>query len=187
MAAHEEDYKLHFDMAMNTVDELLEQLNEVTTKLEDCKQINNPICYDLTDFQESKDNDEVVCSFAYYISTNGYRMALVIYPNGNCAGEGSHVSVYAESLKGKYDAKLKWPFVGKITFALLNQLEDKNHHQKTAVVGEESNVNISYGYSKFIPHSELGYDPVKNTQYLKDDTLYFRMSVEVPDSKPWLE
>ena len=30
----------------------------------------------------------------------------------------------------------------------------------------------------FIPQSALGYDAVNNSQYLKDDTLYFRMSVE---------
>ena len=28
---------------------------------------------------------------------------------------------------------------------------------------------------------------VKNTQYLKDDTLYVGVSVEVSDHKPWLE
>ena len=36
-------------------------------------------------------------------------------------------------------------------------------------------------------HSALGYDAKKNTQYLKDDTLYFRVSVAVADHKPWLE
>ena len=41
--------------------------------------------------------------------------------------------------------------------------------------------------SGFIPHSALGHDPVKNTQYLKDDTLYFRVFVEVVDHKPWLQ
>ena len=43
------------------------------------------------------------------------------------------------------------------------------------------------GHLQYIPHSELSRNPASNTQYLKDDTLYFRISVEVSDHKPWLE
>ena len=43
-----------------------------------------------------------------------------------------------------------------------------------------------WDFMHFIPHSALAHDPVKNTQYLKDDTLYFRVSVEVAEQKPWL-
>ena len=74
---------------------------------------------------------------------------------------------------------------------LLNQLEDKNHHQKIATLTAASNIQVgdrdTWGYAQFIPHSALDYDAVKNTQYLKDDTLYFRMSVEPADHKPWLQ
>ena len=47
-------------------------------------------------------------------------------------------------------------------------------------------VGDNWGRHHLIPHSQLGRDPVKNTQYLKDDTLYFRVSVDIPDYKPWL-
>jgi hypothetical protein len=38
-----------------------------------------------------------------------------------------------------------------------------------------------------IDHSELNHDPVNNTQYLMDETLFFRVTVEAADYKPWLE
>ena len=38
------------------------------------------------------------------------------------------------------------------------------------------------GYFEFVSHSQLAHDPVKNTQY---DTLYFRVSVDIPDHKPF--
>ena len=116
-------------------------------------------------------------------------MEMEVIANGNGLGEGTHVSAYAAILHGKYDTELKWPFIGEITFTLLNQLEDKNHHQMTTEVTATENMQVegNWGYPQFIPYSELGYDPVKNTQYFKDDTLYFRMSVEVADHKPWLE
>ena len=35
-------------------------------------------------------------------------------------------------MKGDSDDSLTWPFTGKVTFELLNQLEDNNHHKMTA-------------------------------------------------------
>ena len=125
----------------------------------------------------------------FYTHPNGYRMALRVDANGVGAGEGTHVSVYAPILVGEYDAELEWPFVGSVTFILLNQLEDKNHHAEVVHFDATKNarVNGAWCYPDFIPHSALAHDPVKNIQYLKDDTLYFKMAVEVTNRKPWLE
>ena len=92
-------------------------------------------------------------------------------------------------MKGKFDAFLKWPLVAKVTFTLLNQLEDKNHYTKTVPFNTVHNARVgkTLGNILYIPHSALTHDPVKNTEYLKDDTLYFRASVKVTDHKPWLE
>ena len=178
MAAHEEDDKFHLRMAMDTTVKLKEQDALKVLKLK------------ITNYQEKKENSDSVESPSYYTSPNGYRMALDVDVNGEGAGEGTHVSVYAPILKGKFDDDLKWPLIGKITFTLLNQLEDKNHHQDILELTAKHNAQAgetAWGYSKFIPHSALDYDAVNNTQYLKDDTLYFRMSVEPADHKPWLQ
>ena len=82
------------------------------------------------------------------------------------------MSVYAPIYKGRYDAKLNWPFIKKITFTLL---EGKNHHQMTPEVTAANNAQVrkpGWGFHKFVPHSELGYNPDKYTQYLKDDTIF---------------
>ncbi len=110
--------------------------------------------------------------------------------NGVGGGRRTHVSVYAYIIKGKYDDELNWPFVGKVTVKLLNQLEDENHHGSAITLTPEVNINagdIGRGCPKYIPHSRFSRDSASNTQYLKDDTLYFRISVEVSDHKPWLE
>ncbi len=99
-------------------------------------------------------------------------------------------------MKGDNDDSLSWPFTGTVTVELLNQLEDKNHHKKTThipsrrcasqrvVDGERGE---GYGWPKFISHADLAHKPLTNSQYLKDDTLIFRVSAEAPDYKPWLE
>ena len=94
--------------------------------------------------------------------------------------------MFASILKGEYDAKLKWPILGKMTFTLLNQLEDKNHHTYAMTLDTADNTIVGgtiWRFAIFIPHSALAHDPVKNTQYLKNDTLYFRMEVET-EHKP---
>ena len=96
------------------------------------------------------------------------------------------MSAYAYILEGEYDAELKWPFVEEVTITLLNQLEDENHHTKV-VNFDNHRVGSIRGYAKFTPHSGLTHNPSKNTQYLQNDTLYFRVSLEVSDHKPWLE
>ena len=116
-------------------------------------------------------------------------MAVMVYANGYGDGKGTHVSVFARTLEGKYDAELKWPFVGKVVITLLNQLEDKNHHTYTTsfTAADKRTRTDAWGKPQFIPHSALAHDPVKNTQYLKDDTLHFKVEVQVEDHKPWLQ
>ena len=183
MAAHEQDDILHLSKVLNAVVELQEKV----LKLESAA--NTTTKFKLTNFQEKKDSNERFTSPFFYTSPGGYHMAIWVDANGFGAGKGTHVSVFTTILEGKYDTKLSWPFVGKVTFTLLNQLEDKNHKTMVLTIGLTENINVqtSRGFPQFKSHSKLGHDPVKNTQYLKDDTLYFKVSVEVSDYKPWLE
>jgi TNF receptor-associated factor 4 len=117
----------------------------------------------------------------FYTHPNGYRMALRVEANGWGSGKGTHVSVEAPIIEGLHDAELEWPFIGRVTFTLLNQLEDKNHYIRVVAFHATKNARVgsARGKSQFILHSALAHDPVRNIQYLKDDTLHFRMSVEV--------
>ncbi len=89
-----------------------------------------------------------------------------------------------------HDDSLSWPFNGRVTFELLNQLEDKNHHRETTTfpANNESSLRVvddergpGYGWRKFISHTDLTHKPRINIQYLKDDTLIFRVTAEAPD------
>ena len=84
--------------------------------------------------------------------------------------------------------------VTKPTVELLNQLEDKNHHKrvihfnyKTPDECKNTVGTTGWGNPKFIPHTDLGLNSSTNTHYLMNDTLYFRVSVNVHSkTKPWL-
>jgi TNF receptor-associated factor 4 len=188
MAAHEQEDQFHFHMALETVasqQRVISKLQQITEPLQ-----LQPKILVLTKYHKKKENDEQFQSPPFYTHSNGYHMALRVFVNGRGAGKGTHVSVYAPLLEGEHDAKLKRIFIGEVTFTLLNQLEDKNHCTETMSLDATHNVHVggtAWGFPQFIPHSALAHDPVKKTQYLKDDTLCFRVSVKVADRKPWLE
>ena len=99
------------------------------------------------------------------------------------------MSVFVAIVKGEYDAELKWPFTGKVQYTLLNQVKDDEHHTVTQTfdITAGAHVGVYWGLRNFIPHTKLALDSVLNMQYLKDDTMYFRVSVEAINHKPWLE
>ena len=111
-------------------------------------------------------------------------------------GKGTHVSVYLHLMKGDNGGTLTWPIRYKCTITLLNQLKDDGHYSMTATSADETAVHNSrvmhlgrgrgktgWGFPHFIPHDQLGLQEDKQCQYLKDDSLYFRVQVAC---KPWL-
>ena len=158
--------------------------------LQSVTRTGKPLIFKLTEYQKKKDNNETAESPSFYTSPEGYHVCLTVDANGYGNGKQTHVSVYAEILEGEHDKSLKWPFTGTYVFELLNQLEDKNHRTETMNIGSEKETNVGnpcWGHDQFIPHSKLSHDPFNNTQYLKDDTLYFRLTVTPSDHKPWLD
>ena len=120
-------------------------------------------------------------------------MHLSVNVNGY-AEDSRYLSVFAYLMVGQYDSWLQWPFKGSITIQLLNQARDEYHQ---AVVVEFKNApekacervmcgyksTCGFGKAKFIRLEDLDYNK-KDTNYLKEDCLYFRVSVK--PEKPWL-
>jgi TNF receptor-associated factor 4 len=182
MPTHEQDDQLHLHMALETVNKLQLTANSLQATL----NLLLPKAFALSEYQEKKDAGERFQLPPFYTHPNGYRMGVEVYANGYGDGEGTHVSVRAIIFEGEHDAGLKWPFIGKVTFTLLNQLEDDHHHSNFVYFGDADTacVGCVMDEPKFMPHSALVAD---HPQYLKDDTLYFQVEVEeVADRKPWL-
>ena len=161
--------------------------------------ISNAIDYrfKVSKFNRHKKQGNEVYSPAFYTSHGGYMMCICVHANGHAHNKGTCVSVFASLMRGENDDHLPWPFTGTVTFELLNQLEDTNHHSRVATfpyshkasqrVMDGERAPIGYGYSCYISHSSLGYDEVKHCQYLKDDCLYFKVTVDAEaTTKPWL-
>ena len=130
-------------------------------------------------FLEKKKYNMQWYSDPVYSHFGGYKMCLRVDANGNRIGGGkdTHVSVFAYLMQGDNDDNLKWPFKGTIKVSLLNQLEDGQHHTKSPWtsfndrITEQERASGGQGLDQFVSHQDLDY----NCQYLKDDTLFFRV------------
>ena len=91
------------------------------------------------------------------------------------------------SVIGAFDALLKWPFDYRVTFYLLDQ--DQDHTQRKHIkfsikpnpcpenepfLGRPKlEKNASFGGAKFAKHDEI-----ETRNYLKDDTIFLKISVD---------
>ena len=158
MAAHEQDDKLHLHLALKTVNIQEGAINtlQLTTKMQkvtiDSLQVaidslqaevkalqvkvdsqynklknEDSRTFRLSEYLKKKEDNEYFEFPPFLTHPRGYYVA---HTNGWGSGKGTHVSVHAPILKGEYDVELKWPLLGRVTFTLLNQLEDANHHTR---------------------------------------------------------
>ena len=161
-----------------------------------------PIRLVITNFTEKKSNNRVWHSLPFYTHPQGYKLCLMVYANGRSNdegdGEGTHVSMYANVMRGAFDDNLKWPFQGSVVLQLCNQLEDKRHcghiisfreaadpKAISRVTGREI-AESECGTPTLIAHNDLNFNAVNNCQYLKDDCLHFRIIVVESLSEPWV-
>ena len=141
-----------------------------------------PVTFKLGNFTLWVKTKEVWLSSPFFAFTEGYQMFLSVEAAGN--DEGTHVSVFLYLMKGPYDDELEqsghWPLRGRFTIELLNQLNDSDHYSPTVMYIPSSSDKRMYGDKidavevavEFISHDTL----FKHDGYLKDDTLYFRIS-----------
>ena len=192
---HEGDSEQHLQLAIDTVHQQQITIKDQETIIAQSRGM--PMKYKFTNYDQHKTVDDIIYSPAFYTSPGGYKMCICVYANGNGEGKGTHVSVFAYLMKGENDDHLPWPFTGRVTAELLNQLEDKNHRSMITIfhtneassrqVANEERSSNGWGQPHYIAQSDLGYNATKSCQYLKDDCLYFRFSVVAKSSlKPWL-
>ena len=145
-----------------------------------------PMEFIISDYHEKKEANQVWYSSPFYTHNRGYKFRLEVYPNGRGTGRGSHLSVYAQLMRGEYDDELEWPFEGIITFELWNWREDKNRCQHSVSVDLDRSADRHHknsfrvtglGKPQFISLTDLA--STTNTEYLCDDYLKLRVSAIV--------
>ena len=188
----------HLDLAMVQLKDAMVQLKKHGEKFTEMHC--TPLVIKMSQFSQLKVNNKRWYSPGFYTHTCGYKMCFSVDANGYGAGKGTHVSVFLHLMKGENDDALTWPIKYMCTITLLNQLKDEGHHTVT-INSPEGKDDIAlylgrvlsgdkaagWGHAQFIAHTKLDLQEKEQCQYLKDDSLYFRVKVELkPAVKPWL-
>ena len=152
-----------------------------------------PLTFNLMNYEVCKEENEIWVSPPFYSHPYGYKMCLRVFTNGFLDGVGTHISAYIAILPGEFDDLLTWPFSGAVTFLLLNQRKDREHVIHTVNFDTPQNIALrlkpdpskvidpaqasGWGCHTLVAHASLpaqGY--FSDTEYLKNDTLQFRVS-----------
>ena len=146
-----------------------------------------PPIFILNSFEQQKSSDDRWFSPSFYTHIGGYRMCLSVTANVWGDGKGTHVAVSVYMMRGEFDDHLQWPFKGVVGVQLINQRESGGYVEKEVVsesdkcegtlcrVLEGERAKKGWGRSKFFCHSDL-YKPEEGKEYLKNDTLKFKVS-----------
>ena len=116
---------------------------------------------------------------SFYTHKNGYKIELSVkfLPNGEI---GTDVYVTARVVEREHGNKSVWPFYGELGIDLINWRNDKNHkHIKIAFheYDQSDVVQSSVGILKLEEYSQLTYNSATNTEYLRNDCLFFKVAL----------
>ena len=143
-----------------------------------------PVVIKLAEFEEYKKTNSCLYSTGFYTRDGGYKMCLVLCPNGRSYGSDDHIAVGACMMKGDHDHHLAWPVRGTLTVQLLNQLKDCNHSEATQFHFDGCSKNChkvqivshhAVWNNQLMPHKRLSYDAERNCQYLMSDCVFLRV------------
>jgi len=120
------------------------------------------------------------CFYSQPFSICGYKMCMVVWPNGKYHGMGTHISTYFHMMRGDNDSRLRWPFRGRMTFQIVNHDGPISYHKTINInnnpLPQVLNSEMSrdaVGLARCIPHSQL--PTRKKRLYIKDGCLHIRI------------
>ncbi|CAF4143157.1 unnamed protein product [Adineta steineri] len=105
----------------------------------------------------TNDPRKSIYSSPFYSFSNGYKMCLRLFLNGDVKARDTHMSLYLVLMRDRInDVNLQWPFKFKVKFTLINHLLSNNNQSVSFWPDITSNcfqyptsdINIPYGKSK---------------------------------------
>jgi len=134
-----------------------------------------PFHFTMSNFNQLKTKKTSWYSHPMYTHTRGYKLCIAVVWEFS-----THMSVDLYSMPGEFDATLQWLAKFTITLQLLNQHRDQDHITVTTQFQwkkpERGRQHVDYFTYKLIAHTDLELNAQKQTQYLKDDCLRFRIT-----------
>jgi len=127
--------------------------------------------------------DVLIYSESFYTSEPGYNLRLNANLYGAGSSRGTHIALYLQVMKGKYDGIMKWPFPFKITLNVLPQKEgvepincSVHSNGNAELLGRPANEKGNPGRGR---HGLVSHNEIARNGFAKDDTIYFKVVVHL--------
>ena len=181
MSEHEKDDGAHLQLAMTTLQKQKKYFKLISPSLMAINGTLYPTVFKIPNFRFSK-TESIAMLFIEHSAP--YKFVVQFQFD-------KFISIYFYIQQGPYDDILEWPFSETITVELLNQQEDSDHHKNSFSFPSDygkkptslSANTDGYGLHQFITYKMLR---EKASQYIQDDTLYFRVTMATKKYKSWL-
>ena len=125
---------------------------------------------------------KMIASAPFYTENYGYKLKLVMFPNGSGPGNNTYIAVWIVVMKGEYDAILPWPFNKNVKFTVIDQQEHPGKRENftrqwfadkaPSFQRPTEEENAGRGINQFISHEKLNSKP-----YIVDDTLFLQFEI----------
>lgn len=79
----------------------------------------------VANFDRYQTYNSLFLSDPFYSHPGGYKMVVIVRPNGVGDKIRSHVSLHVHLLPGEFDDQLHWPFSGKVTVQAYNRTKEQ--------------------------------------------------------------
>ena len=90
----------------------------------------------VANFDHYRVHNHIFKSDPFYSHPAGYKLVVIIRPNGNGERKGTHVSLHVHLLPGEFDDQLRWPFSGKITVQAYSRTKEQWSFQRVIEMNE---------------------------------------------------
>ena len=155
-----------------------------TAEIFKCSNQICPVIIKMSEYSVKRRDAIEWYSDPFYTHNKGYKMCLKVYSAGTGVGKGTHLSVFLYLMKGPHDDELAWPLKGRFQIKLLSQICDDQHHSETATYNDNTpdgyasratsyRSRSGWGFNQFIKNE---YNLTPPCQFLKDDSLFFRVT-----------
>lgn len=136
------------------LDQVGEAVGKETAELEARLTPSPPFYFTLCNFEHYQTVGFQWQSQPFHTSPQGYKLSIVVYPQGISGGKGTHVSLFVSILRGEYDDQLEWPFKGLVTVEVFNYAL-QSWDRKPEIQFEESD-NVKFTGQPVNSHSNAG-------------------------------
>ena len=182
------------EMQLASRDDLI---SEMRSQLDQCRDIidefkngstNGTLIWKLNNFRESLNSALSYKSFSIYspvimTSKFGYKLCAQLFPAGSTDCNGQYMSIYFHLLPTEHDDVLKWPFTSKISFTLIDQVEngDEAKNISYTIVPAPNASNYQKPNQKMSGgrgcHQFVSLEALESRNYIKNDSLFIKIKV----------